>query len=37
MGKLIQAIPAHVMREMDSADIIFAKRGLEDERQVIEK
>ena len=27
-----QAIPAHVMREMDPADIIFAKRGLEAER-----
>ena len=27
-----QAIPAHVMREIDPADIIFAKRGLEAER-----
>ena len=27
-----QVIPAHVMREMDPADIIFAKRGLEAER-----
>ena len=27
-----QAIPAHVMREMDPADIIFAERGLEAER-----
>ena len=27
-----QAIPAHVMREMDPADIIFAKRGLDAER-----
>lgn len=27
-----QAIPAHVMREIEPADIIFAKRGLEAER-----
>lgn len=32
-----QAIPAHVMREMDSADIIFAKRRLEAERPVVEE
>lgn len=32
-----QAIPAHVMREMDPADIIFAKRGLEAERPVVEE
>ena len=32
-----QAIPAHVMREMHSADIIFAKRGLEAERTVVEE
>lgn len=32
-----QAIPTHVMREMDSADIIFAKRGLEAERPVVEE
>ena len=32
-----QAIPAHVMREMDSADIIFAKWGLEAERMVVEE
>ena len=32
-----QAIPAHVMREMEPADIIFAKRGLEAERPAVEK
>lgn len=32
-----QAIPAHVMREMDPADIIFAKRGLEAERPEAEE
>lgn len=32
-----QAIPAHVMREIDPADIIFAKRGLEAERQGAEE
>ncbi len=32
-----QAIPAHVMREMEPADIIFAKRGLEAERPAVEE
>ena len=32
-----QAIPAHVMREMNPADIIFAKRGLEAERPAVEE